>query len=211
MTAHGKAMSNNKRSALRRAPRSSTERKPRDVRSRETRGRILQAAARLMIDNGVANTSLADIAREADISKGTLFYHYPSKGDLVFDISERHMNHITEKIFRWVKNTAGTLPPEKVLRMVYDLLLTSEKRAQIHLYLIQEALTVDTSLREQFTQEYRRWRELMEQGLRRILPADTEFGTLSRIIIATIDGFLLQNLLGIEQIPLDDVARYLTQ
>jgi AcrR family transcriptional regulator len=164
-----------------------------------------------MINNGVTNTSLADIAAEANISKGTLFYHYPSKGDLVFDISERHMNHITGKIFRWVKNTAGTLPPEKVLRMVYDLLLTSEKRSQIHVYLIQEALMVDTSLRERFSQEYRRWRELMEQGLRRILPSNSEFGTLSRVIIATIDGFLLQSLLGTEQIPLDDVARYLTR
>ncbi|HUX51914.1 MAG TPA: TetR/AcrR family transcriptional regulator [Spirochaetia bacterium] len=187
------------------------DRKPRDLHSRETRERILRAAARLIINNGVANTSLADIAREARISKGTLFYHYPSKGDLVFDISERHMSHITEKIFRWVKNTAGSLPPEKVLRMVYDLLLTSEKRAQIHVYLVQEALTGDSSLRERFSQEYRRWRELVEQGLQKILPPDGEFTTLARIIVATIDGFLLQSLLVTEQIPLDNVARYLTR
>ncbi|WP_455383591.1 TetR/AcrR family transcriptional regulator [Salinispira pacifica] len=204
-------MTDEQKGPARRPRRGTGEHKPRDVHSRETRERILHAAARLMINNGVANTSLADIAHEANISKGTLFYHYPSKGDLVFDISERHMNHITGKIFRWVKNTAGSLPPEKVLRMVYDLLLTSEKRAQIHVYLIQEALTVDTSLRERFSQEYRRWRELMEQGLRRILPASAEFGTLARVIIATIDGFLLQSLLGTEQIPLDDVARFLTR
>jgi AcrR family transcriptional regulator len=164
-----------------------------------------------MIANGVSNTSLADIASEADISKGTLFYHYPSKGDLVFDISERHMSHITEKIFRWVNNTAGSLPPERVLRMVYDLLLTSEKRSQIHVYLIQEALTADTSLRERFSQEYRRWRELVEQGLKKILPPNAEFATLARIIVSTIDGFLLQSLLSTEQVPLDDVSRYLTR
>ncbi len=194
-----------------RSRRIRSDRKPRDVHSRETRERILQAAARLMIANGVSNTSLADIASEADISKGTLFYHYPSKGDLVFDISERHMSHITEKIFRWVNNTAGSLPPERVLRMVYDLLLTSEKRSQIHVYLIQEALTADTSLRERFSQEYRRWRELVEQGLKKILPPNAEFATLARIIVSTIDGFLLQSLLSTEQVPLDDVSRYLTR
>ncbi|HUX12385.1 MAG TPA: TetR/AcrR family transcriptional regulator [Spirochaetia bacterium] len=204
-------MSEEKSNASRRPRKTPGEHKSRDFHSRETRDRILRAAARLIINNGVANTSLADIAQAAGISKGTLFYHYPSKGDLVFDISERHMNHITGKIFRWVENTAGSLPPERVLRMVYDLLLVSEKRAQIHVYLIQEALTVDTSLRERFSQEYRRWRELMEQGLKRILPSSVEFSTLSRVILATIDGFLLQSLLSTESIPLDDVARFLTR
>ncbi|NLB53646.1 MAG: helix-turn-helix transcriptional regulator, partial [Syntrophomonadaceae bacterium] len=40
----------------------------------------------LMAEKGIIKTSLADIAREVGISKGTLFYHFASKDDLVNDI-----------------------------------------------------------------------------------------------------------------------------
>ncbi|MGG7060792.1 TetR/AcrR family transcriptional regulator, partial [Clostridium tertium] len=44
---------------------------------------ILLAATKLMTKNGIKNTSLADIAKAVDISKGTLYYHYSSKDDLI--------------------------------------------------------------------------------------------------------------------------------
>ena len=40
---------------------------------------ILSAATDLIIKQGVKNTSLADIAKASNISKGTLYYHYSSK------------------------------------------------------------------------------------------------------------------------------------
>ena len=38
--------------------------------------KILLTSIDLMTKNGINNTSLADIAREVNISKGTLYYHY---------------------------------------------------------------------------------------------------------------------------------------
>ena len=46
---------------------------------------ILNAAERLL--SRQPDVSLADIAKEAQISKGTLFYHYRSKTDIILDIS----------------------------------------------------------------------------------------------------------------------------
>ncbi len=187
------------------------EHRPRDVHSRETRERIVRTAARLIIENGVANTSLADIAREARISKGTLFYHFPSKADLIFDISERHMNRITQKIISWVNSTAGALPADKMLRTVFDILLTSEKRGQIHVYLIQEALTAEPSLRKRFKEAYGQWRTTVESGLKRVLGEGRDYRVLSGIIVAAIDGFLIQNLLDAEPVAVDEVCRYLVK
>jgi len=51
-----------------------------------TQERIIEAASNeLMTERGVTDTSLADIAGEVGISKGTLFYYYSSKNDLVYD------------------------------------------------------------------------------------------------------------------------------
>lgn len=174
-----------------------------------SRERIIRAAAKLIIEKGVANTSLADIADEAGISKGTLYYYYPTKGDLVFDISVRHMDHITNTIRSWIAGHGRNEGAERVLQMVVETVLKSETRGYIHFYLIEEALSGNhESLRLRFTQEYDRWLELIGEGLRLIMEPGTDFATVSRIILSSIDGLLLQNLLGVGAIPLERVSRY---
>ncbi|TVR07188.1 MAG: TetR/AcrR family transcriptional regulator [Spirochaetaceae bacterium] len=175
------------------------------------REKIIQAASRLIIENGIANTSLADIAREVGISKGTLYYYYPSKGGLIFDISERHMRFITDKIFTWIEGSRKGLQPEELLKVVFRTIISSETRGHIHVYLIQEALTADSSLKARFVQEYDKWAELIEEGLRKINDDDqeTDYSTLSRIILPLIDGLLVQHLLGARKNFLDEITRYL--
>ena len=38
---------------------------------------IIQTANKLVGKNGYANTSIIEIAKQADISVGTLYYHFP--------------------------------------------------------------------------------------------------------------------------------------
>ncbi|MFP4377684.1 MAG: TetR/AcrR family transcriptional regulator [Spirochaetales bacterium] len=177
--------------------------------SRGTREKVIQAAAKLIIEKGVANTSLSDIADEVGISKGTLYYYYATKGDLIFDISVRHMEHITKTILSWVRGHGLNEGPDRVLQMVVETVLKSETRGYIHFYLIQEALSGNhESLRRRFTEEYHRWLNLIEEGLRHVLPGKSDFETVSRIILSSIDGLLLQKLLGVGKVSLDGVGRY---
>ncbi len=170
--------------------------------------RILFTAARLMKEKGVSNISLSDIAKAVKISKGTLYYYYPSKHDLVFDIAEQSMNHMTQKIFQWVEKSKEDVPPEEILKIVFDTILRAKSRGQIHFYLMLEALS-DESLRERFCQEYAKWKELILDGLNRILPQGKENSLLSQIILASIYGFLLQTLLGLEKPPLEQISKFL--
>ena len=55
---------------------------------------IVNAASRVIIKKGVENTSLEDIANEVGMSKGALYYYYPSKNDLLLDVSEKHVKEI---------------------------------------------------------------------------------------------------------------------
>lgn len=48
----------------------------------ETRERILDAAERLVVDKGLAATSVDDILAESRTSKGSFFHHFPSKNHL---------------------------------------------------------------------------------------------------------------------------------
>jgi AcrR family transcriptional regulator len=172
------------------------------------REKILLTATRLIKERGIANISLADISAEVKISKGTLYYYYPSKSALVFDITEQSMNHMTDKIVKWVEKSKPGTPPEQILRLVMDALLKTRGRAQVHLYLLQESL-LDDGVRRRFSEEYGKWLGIIESGLSRIFPDNPDTATLSRIILATIYGLIVQTLLGADKPDIERIAAYL--
>ncbi|MQR01301.1 TetR family transcriptional regulator [Glaciimonas soli] len=48
----------------------------------ETRGRILDAAVDVFHARGVSQTSLADVAAAAEVTRGAIYWHFKNKGDL---------------------------------------------------------------------------------------------------------------------------------
>jgi AcrR family transcriptional regulator len=71
------------------------------------RQKILDVATKLVMERGVKGTSLADIAREAQISKGTLFYHFAAKDDLIYELTEQHFDRITRSLLQRVEQMHG--------------------------------------------------------------------------------------------------------
>lgn len=56
----------------------------------ETRQRVLAAAQMLFSTKGFGGTGTADIAREADVSEGSIFYHFGSKKALLAELGARY-------------------------------------------------------------------------------------------------------------------------
>lgn len=50
--------------------------------AQETRTRIIDAAEEVMFARGVAQTSLADVADAAGVTRGAIYWHFKNKGDL---------------------------------------------------------------------------------------------------------------------------------
>lgn len=51
----------------------------------QTRARILEVANRLFFERGYEAVTVAEIAREAGVSRVTVFNHFPRKEDLFMD------------------------------------------------------------------------------------------------------------------------------
>lgn len=58
----------------------------RERRRQRSREEIAEAARRVLLRDGVAATTLDAIAREVGLTKAALYYYYPSKDALLFDI-----------------------------------------------------------------------------------------------------------------------------
>ncbi|MGN6314864.1 TetR family transcriptional regulator [Trinickia sp.] len=55
----------------------------------QTRDRILDAAEQVFYDKGVSRTSLADIATQAGVTRGAIYWHFANKGDLFTAMFDR--------------------------------------------------------------------------------------------------------------------------
>ncbi|MFH0941619.1 MAG: TetR family transcriptional regulator [Chloroflexota bacterium] len=73
---------------------------------------ILKIAARMFCDRTYHGTTLQDIAREAGMLKGSLYYYISSKERLLADIISEAVNSLNEGLVR-VEN--ADLPPEQRL------------------------------------------------------------------------------------------------
>lgn len=54
-----------------------------------TRNQLLDAAARLFCEQGVASSSLHEIAEAAGLTRGAIYWHFENKGDLLTALWER--------------------------------------------------------------------------------------------------------------------------
>lgn len=173
------------------------------------RSKILVAAQALITARGVDHTSLAEIARAVGISKGTLFYYYTTKSDLVFDVTNEYFDQTTGVLTDWVNQVHGELPPYEILSHVFHAIVEDELRSRLHHYLIEQVVTEGDDLKARFLEKYHEWIDLVSTGLSRIFPAGADQETLAFIITACLDGMVVQALLGNQNIPIEPVVAYL--
>jgi TetR/AcrR family transcriptional regulator len=77
---------------------------PKRTRRKDARpGELLGAALDLFVEKGYAGTRVEDVARRAQVSKGTLFLYFASKEEL-FKAVVRH--HITDHLGEWDEELA---------------------------------------------------------------------------------------------------------
>lgn len=97
------------RSGARRAP-GTAPRAPRTQQQRrdETRGALLDAAVESLIEMGFARTTTLEVQRRAEVSRGALLHHFPSKAELLVAA----VDHLAAMRARELKQLASELPEE---------------------------------------------------------------------------------------------------
>jgi len=63
----------------------------RDKQAQETRAKLIETALDLFARQGVDNTSIKDIAREAGVAQGLLYHYFAGKDDLLWGVLETYL------------------------------------------------------------------------------------------------------------------------
>ena len=103
-----------------------------------TRDRILKAAHRMFFRRGYARVTMDEIAREARLTKRTLYHHYESK-DALLEAMLEHQHDLTAQTYaRIVEETDGGA--EAFVARLFDDLETTLEDAEVLLNSIREEL-----------------------------------------------------------------------
>ena len=73
-----------------------TAAEPHTDKGRATRNRVLDAAAALVFEHGVAGTTLDDVRAAANVSKGQLYHYFTDKEDLVHAVIDRTVQQVLD-------------------------------------------------------------------------------------------------------------------
>ncbi|TPV92323.1 MAG: TetR/AcrR family transcriptional regulator [Myxococcales bacterium FL481] len=83
--------------------------------SDEVRKQQIRAAAkRCFVRHGYDGTRLVDIAKEAGLSKGGIYFHYKTKSELFREIMDLHVRAMHQ---RWSLEPSHEQPPDRLLTM----------------------------------------------------------------------------------------------
>lgn len=85
----------------------------------ETRRALLDAVVESLIEVGFARTTTLEVQRRADVSRGALLHHFPSKAELLVAA----VDHLAEMRARELKQLAGALPGEREGRARTDAVI----------------------------------------------------------------------------------------
>lgn len=90
------------------------------TKGQKTAQKILEAAARCISKVGVEKTSVTNIAKEADLKRSLIAYHFPQKSQIFYKVIQHISNEIL--LLRQVntQNTVGREKLEKILKTFSD-------------------------------------------------------------------------------------------
>ena len=154
---------------------------------------ILGTASQLFTHTGIHGTSLNDIAQAAGLSKGTLYYYYPTKEALVTDIAELHGARVTDLILSWVETLTRDCPMEEALRALMAALLDDEDLRRLHVVLFSESCLDNPALASLMEEKLRKWTVMLEVGTLKVQsPSARRLRDRSSLFFTLLMGAMLR-------------------
>jgi TetR/AcrR family acrAB operon transcriptional repressor len=184
----------------------------------ETRNGILDAAERVFFEKGVSRTTLADIATEAGVTRGAIYWHFANKGDLFTAMFDRSLLPLDEL----VEATLDTKEPDPLGRMrdifiwcMRNIALDEQRRRVFDILFLKCEFVEDMGpVRERHQTNMREGIEKIERGLLNAvdkgqLPPRLDTRHATTVLHALFTGILYDSLMWPESIDLKNESERL--
>lgn len=181
----------------------------RERRSAETRGMILDAAARLFANRGYGQTSVDSVIADAGLSKGAFYHHFVSKEALLAALLDDRQRRCAEQMQAAV--TPASSLREAIDRLVAASFVTTEADADgVRLYFeFCLQATRDPAAQEVVAKSLAECRNVVAGMLKIAQPAavrgDLDADAAATLLVSLFDGIALHRAISPDAVGLDDL------
>ncbi len=156
-----------------------------------TQERILGAATELFLSRGYENTTIAQVAERAEVSRATVFWHFSDKESLFREC----FNRICEPFRVSLTRDFSSFPPEKRLREQVGLYqsFVAEHRANVDGFILwaMEHTSFRDWLIRTLLDLHQRFGGALTESLSEIVPPSHDPHAIAMGILTMLDGSLL--------------------
>jgi len=171
-------------------------------KSVETEKKIIQAALELFVRKGYHGTSISDIMVKVGLTKGALYAHFKTKGELIFRIIEQYKTKFLYEMMRNVTNHGGNALDKLHQAFSFNARFGAENpELPIFLNSLTSELKTDVDFEPALKSVYREYQkfisDLIRQGSQQgLFKKELDPDLTALTFIATYDGILHQWLLN---------------
>lgn len=156
-------------------------------RKDDVKAAVLNAAQVLLETGTWGDISLADIAKQSGVSKGTLYYHYKAKGEILFDLADRYLSEQWDDFVRWTEDKEKDTSLQRLAKYVVERDILS---AGLRMHLLCEAQAGDEVLREKLVRRYGEFQRLISGKIAERAHVSADF--LTWLLLLVSDGIIVQ-------------------
>ena len=159
-----------------------------------TRARIVEEAAALIHERGVAGTTLDDVKVAAEVSGSQMYHYFPDKNDLVQAV----IDYQADTIVNQHRHALGSANGVEAWR---NMVITTAKRTKAQGgcplgSLVGQLAESDPEVRALIASGFDQWAAAIGDGLRALhadgkLPPDINPDDLATTLLATLEGGIL--------------------
>ena len=160
---------------------------------------IIETTEKLLENKKLSELTFAEIASNAGISKGTLYYHYKSKNDILFDIMDKYLNEQWNDLISWTEN------PNKdtsIHRLVQYVLERDVSNVGMRLHFFYDAMLGNEEVRVKLLKRYEEFAALIAEKIsERTNKLPAEYFTW--LILLASDGLFIHKTLKNETLDVN--------
>jgi AcrR family transcriptional regulator len=116
------------------SPRISSRKQPKQARSSDLVGAILDAAVQVLAKEGARRFTTARVAEKAGVSVGSLYQYFPNKAAILFRLQSDEWRQ-TSRLLRGILEDAQRPPLERVRTLVHAFVRSECEEAQMRVAL----------------------------------------------------------------------------
>ena len=168
------------------------DRKKIEARIEQRKNQILDAASLIFSKEGFVKANTDEIAKAANLGKGTIYRYFKNKRDLFLSVVDRGLNKLKDAILTEVEKTDD--PLKKIESAIKTYLSFFEKNSNLIGILIHEQSSFQKRIAKRYFEHYYgnvdRIKQTFRTGIEQGLIKDMDIDSLISVYVSILNGLV---------------------